>query len=1229
MLNWIILFSLKNRAIVLIGAVVVMVSGFIQLREMPVDVFPDLNRPTVTIMTESAGLAPEEVEVLVTRPIEFLLNGATGVKRVRSASGIGLSIVWVEFDWGTDIFRDRQIVSEKLQLARERLPKDTNPVMAPISSIMGEIRLLGLRSTAELKTPDEQIAKAMELRTLGEFTLRNRLLAVEGVSQITVMGGVLKQYQVVTSPARLAAQNVTLDQLVAAAKKANVIAGGGIVVRSPKESLLRISGQSLTLEEIENTPVLWREPMPVRIKDVAEVRFGGPIKRGDGSAWVKLEPDVNAAVRESQPHGHTASAAHGNDHDDKSANEHEEGLADESHTTTTLSGGPAVIMTVQKQPNADTLALDRRIDEVLESLQKELPPDVVIERRIFKQADFIDAAVENVTEAVRDGALWVVVVLFLLIGNFRTSLSSLTSMPLSILLTILVFHWFGITINTMTLGGVAVAIGDLVDDSIVDIENIYRRLKENRQLPLGQQRPPLDVIYDASCEVRNSIVYATFIVILVMFPLFSMAGLEGRMFAPLGVAYITSLLCSLVVSLTFTPAFGSVLLSRAKLLDDNADPLALRWLKRLDAALLRFTLRNATLILSGVAVLVILSCASILWMGGEFLPPFNEGTLTISLRMEPGTSLDESQRIAARAERSILDVPEVLSVSRRTGRAELDEHAEGVNSSEIDVSLAEHSPPKPGWGYAALRLVPIAHLWGFDSVGRPREDVIADVRDRISNIPGAAVNVGQPISHRLDHMMSGIRAQIAVKIFGPDLRELRTAAYNIQERMQPIPGIVDLQIEPQVEISQIRLRVKRDEAARYGLAPGDVADLLETAYKGQVVSQVLDEDRYFGLVVWYDEASRSDPENINETILETPSGRRVALGQVAEVLDTTGPNTLNRENVQRRIVVFCNVQGRDLASVVAEIKTAVAPIEESLRQLPGSYYVEFSGQFEAQQQANRRLAILGSLSIVGVFLLLCKSLDSWRAALQVLVNIPLAAFGSVLTLLVVNRPEWAALQVAPWWDWPRVWISATSLSVAHWVGFITLIGVVSRNGIMMISHYIHLMQHEGETFSEHMIIRGSLERLAPVMMTAMTSFIGLLPLLFGAGQTGKEILYPLALVVFGGMLTSTILDQVVTPALFFKFGRRVYERPSQVGFPATVAELTRASVAQVAQEACDVKVKQASQSQADCDDTVQSVCDAECGEGRRGRAAIPGGPQSDIPSLANSVGQEAKRPASN
>ena len=1096
MLNAIIAFSLKNRGFVLIAAIAVLVYGGYTLSEMPVDVFPDLNRPTVTVMTEAPGLAPEEVEVLVTRPIEYLLNGATGVQRVRSASGIGLSIVWVEFDWGTDIYRDRQIVAEKMQIARERLPGDVNPVMAPISSIMGEIMLLGLRST---KPPSDEAAEGelnMELRTLGEFTVRNRLLAVEGVSQVTVMGGTLKQYQIITSPARLAAQNITLEQLTTAAEKANVLAGGGIMVRSPKESLIRISGQSLTLEEIENTPIVWRNQRAVLLKEVADVRFGGPVKRGDGSVLVR-EGDK-------------------------------------------IEGGSAVILAVQKQPNADTLKLDRQIGTVLEELQRDLPEGIVIEDRIFKQADFIEAAVENVVEAIRDGAIWVVVVLFIFMWNFRTSISSLTAMPISILLTVLIFRWFGISINTMTLGGIAVAIGDLVDDSIVDIENIYRRLKENRQKPVPEDA--IKVIYDASCEVRNSIVYATLIVVLVVFPLFSMAGLEGRMFAPLGVAYMTSLLASLVVSLTITPVLASYLLPKARFLEEKGDPFVLRVLKSATSVMLRWTLRHANLVLGGTVAMVGVAMLALFWMGGEFLPPFNEGTFTISFQTEPGTSLDESQRLAQRAEMLLMEIPEVISISRRTGRAELDEHAEGVNSSEIDVRVQEYRRPKSGWRAAVLRLIPIAHLWGFETTGRPREQVLAEIRDRITSIPSIKANIGQPISHRLDHIMSGVRAQIAVKVFGSDLRELRNASQDVYTAMSQVRGVVDLQLEPQVEVSQVRLQVRREDAARYGLAPGDVAALLETAYKGRVVSQVLDDDRYFGLVVWYDEDSRNDPDVIQQTILDTPSGRKVSLGEVADVLDTTGPNTLNREHVQRRIVVFCNVESRDLASVVGEIKNLAKPIEERLRTLPGNYHIEFGGQFEAQQQANLRLLVLGSVSVIGVFLLLTRCLGSWRAALQVLANIPLAALGSVVTLLIVNQPTTEALQAAEWWQLPQVWISASSLSVAHWVGFITLIGIVSRNGIMMISHYIHLMEHEGEVFGEDMIIRGSLERLAPVMMTAATSFIGLLPLLFGAGQTGKEILYPLALVVFGGMLTSTVLDQVVTPALFFRFGRNIFVR---------------------------------------------------------------------------------------
>ncbi len=1130
MLDSIIRFSLHNRAVVAIASLLVMLVGASLLRTMPVDVFPDLNRPTVTIMTEAPGLAPEEVEVLVTRPIEMLLNGATGVKRVRSSSAIGLSIIWVEFDWGTDIFIDRQIVNEKLQLAQSKLPPGTNPTLAPISSIMGEIMLIVLRSDLKFTSAEEADQKAMELRTLGEFTVRNRLLAIEGVSQVSVMGGVLKQYQVLTSPARLAAHNVTLAQLTDAAAKANVIAGGGVMNRGEKESLLRIQGQSLTLEEVAATPILWRDQIPIRIGDVAEVKFGGPIKRGDAAAVVKVEPNVNFAVDEAEEYAHLNDGAHypinGSDRVG-----HSHGKPYRS-----LRGGMAVMLTVQKQPEADTVKLDRRISEVLTSLQNELPTDVKIESEVFRQSHFIEAAVDNVSEAVRDGAIWVVVILFLLMGNFRTSISSLTSMPLSIMLTVIVFYLFGITINTMTLGGIAIAIGDLVDDSIVDVENIYRRLRENMQLPIADQRSAMEIVFSASSEIRNSIVYATLIVILVVIPLFVMSGIEGRLFVPLGVAYIIALLCSLVVSLTFTPVLASVLLPRAPFLANKREPFLMHWLKFWDERLLRWTLNRPRSVLFAVSILVLLSCVTLPWMGGEFLPSFNEGTATINLRLEPGTSLTESQRIASRVESILLEVPEVLSVARRTGRAELDEHAEGVNNTEFEVRFAEYKTEKDGWTNTILRAIPIAHLYSFEYHGRPQEQVVADIRSRISSIPGAAVNIGQPISHRLDHMVSGIRAQIAVKAFGPDLRELRTIAYDIQSRMQKIPGVVDLQIEPQIEISQLQMRVKREEASRYGLTPGDVAEILETAFKGKVVSQVIEEDKFFNMVVWYDEDSRRDPNVIEETILETPSGAKVALSQVAQILDTTGPNVLNREHVQRRVAVFCNVQGRDLASVVTDIKRALEPIEASTRRLPGEYHLDYSGQFEAQQQATIRLWGFAILSIVGVYLLLTKALGSQRYAIQVIANVPLAAIGAIVALLIVNRPDASQFAGQAWYNWPAVWVQATHLSLAHWVGFITLTGIVSRNGIMMISHYHHLMTVDGMPFGKEMIIRGSLERLAPVLMTAMTSFVGLIPLLFGYGEPGKEILYPLSIVLFGGMIASTVLDQIVTPALFYLLG---------------------------------------------------------------------------------------------
>ena len=608
---------------------------------------------------------------------------------------------------------------------------------------------------------------------------------------------------------------------------------------------------------------------------------------------------------------------------------------------------------------------------------------------------------------------------------------------------------------------------------------------------------------------------------------------------------MVTLVASLAVSLTITPVMASYLLPQARFLQHKEDPLLVRWLKRFDARLLKLALRHAYLVLAVVAVLVVISSATIFWMGGEFLPPFNEGTLVIAAEAPPATSLEESDRIGRLIENSLRQIPEVTHTSRRTGRAEQDEHAENVNFSEIDVGLLEPQVPKPGFFYAVVRAVPGLHGLGVEHQGRPREEVLADVRDRLSEVPGVLCNIGQPISHRLDHIMSGIRAQIAVKLYGPDLPVLRSQAEDIRDLMAAVPGVVDLRVEPQVEIPQVRVTVLRNEAIRYGLSPGDVAHALETALQGTTVSQVLEGQRTFDLVVWFDEQSRNDIDVIRSTLIATPSGAPVALGTVAEVIATTGPNTVNRENVMRRIVVQANVADRDLAGVVADIQAAVGA--NVVPKLPQGYFVEYGGQFEAQQQANARLLVLGAFSLVGIFLLLCKCLGSWRGAVQVMVNIPLAAIGSVAALLIVNRPSLEALQAVNFWEWPRVWIEATSLSVAHWVGFVTLVGIVCRNGIMMISHYIHLMKHEGEKFDEQMIVRGSLERLSPVLMTALTATIGLVPLALGAGQTGKEILAPLAVVVIGGLLSSTLLDQIVTPALFFKFGRKVYEHRFDVG----------------------------------------------------------------------------------
>ena len=1028
MLNRIIEFSLRNRLLVVCAAALLFVYGTFVVINIPVDVLPDLNRPTVTIFTEAPGLAPEEVESLVTFKLETLVNGSSGVQRVRSASGIGLSLVFVEFDWGTDIYKDRQIVSEKLQGAGEQLPKGVIPVMGPISSIMGEIMLVGMTSEGE-KRP------AYEVRSLADWTVRQRLLSIPGISQVTVIGGGRQQYQVLTNPTRLKQYGVTLEEVTKAVEQANQNTAGGFLLRPDTEALIRNIGRVQSLEDIADSVVKVSGGVPIFVKQVATVQFGRGVLRGDAS--------VNAA--------------------------------------------PAVILSIQKQPGANTVELSAKVDAALKELQRTLPADVKINSEVFRQERFIKAAVNNVKDALRDGAILVTIILFLFLLNFRTTAISLTAIPLSFIVAGLILNAFGFTVNTMTLGGLAVAIGELVDDSVVDVENVFRRLRENRHSQ--SPKPTLSVIYHASSEVRNSIVFATIIVFIVFLPIFALQGVEGKIFMPLGLAYVISLAASLVVSLTVTPAMCAFLLPKAKVMDNEKDSFLIRFLKKYDEKLVRTALRHPNVIMISATILVLIAGGLFTAMGKEFLPPFNEGTFTVNAALRPGTSLAESNRIGQSIEKTLLSIPSVKGTGRRTGRAELDDHAEGVNNSEIEVE------PK--------------------AEGTRKDALAADIRKHLAAYPGVNVNIGQPISHRIDHLLSGVRAQIAVKIFGDDLGALRRAAGQVRDQMASVLGVVDLSVEQQIEIPQVRINIDRREAARYGLSVGQIAEALETAFNGRVVSQILQGQRTYDLVVWFDEASRSDISAVRSTLIDTPTGVKVPIGQVARIIESTGANTINRENVQRRIVVQANAQGRDLNSVIQEIQTKVARNVK----LPEGYFVEYGGQFESQQSASKRLVVLGLFSIIGVFLALYMAFKSVRSALQIMVNLPLALVGGVVA----------------------IFLTGGTLSIASMVGFITLFGIATRNGIMMVSHYIHLMREEGETFGEEMIVRGTLERLAPVLMTALVAALGLVPLALGAGQTGKEIQHPLAVVILGGLITSTLLDQLVTPALFLRFGRKEWE----------------------------------------------------------------------------------------
>lgn len=1028
MFDRIILFSLRNRLFVVAGAALLLVYGGSVILGLPVDVFPDLNRPTVTILSEAPGLAPEEVETLVSLPIETMLNGAPGVERVRSTSGIGLSVVTAEFAWGTDIYRDRQLVGEKLQLAAERLPQGVTPSMGPVSSIMGEILLLGLESSTGETSP-------MEMRTLADWVVRQRLLTIPGVSQVIPIGGGVKQYQVRVSPRRLAALGLSLKEVEHAVGASNENTTGGYLEAQSQEYLIRNIGRLRNPEQLLNTVVATRNGVPVLLKEVGSVGVGTLVKRGDGS----------------------------------------------------IDGKPAVILSVQKQPGASTIDLTQSIEAALEELQPSLPKDVRI-RTLFKQASFIEAAIRNVEEALRDGAILVMIVLFLFLLNFRTTAITLTAIPLSFMTAAVVFRLFDISINTMTLGGLAIAIGELVDDAIVNVENVFRRLRENRHA--AEPRPVLEVVYRASSEVRNSIVYATVLVVLVFLPLFALSGIEGRLFAPLGIAYVVSILASFVVSLTVSPALCLYLLPKARVMAEEKDSFLVRHLKKWDRRLLHATLPRPGLVIGGAIVLVLAAGSLIPLMGREFLPPFNEGTATINVIAAPGTSLSESNRVGTIAEQQLLTVPEVVSTGRRTGRAELDEHAEGVHYSEIDVD--------------------------FRRSKRSRDEVLNEIRARMAEIPGVFINIGQPISHRLDHLLSGVRAQIAVKLFGNDLDQLRAKAAEIQAAMATVGGVVDLQTEKQVLVPQIRIEGDRVALARYGLNVGELNEELETALNGRIVSQVLEGQRTFDLLVRYDDQSRGSLEAIRGALIDTPSGAKVPLSELATVEDSRGPNVIQHENVQRRIVISANVSGRDLGRVVEEIQEKVA----AQVKLPTGYFLSYGGQFESQQSATRLIGILSLFSLAAMFLVLYAHFRSVPIVLQILLNIPLALVGSVVA----------------------IFLTGGTFSVASLVGFITLTGIASRNTIMMVSHYLHLMKEEGERFDMNMVVRGSLERLVPVLMTALTAGLALIPLVLSKGDPGKEILYPVATVILGGLISSTLLDMIVTPAVFYRFGRRSAEK---------------------------------------------------------------------------------------
>lgn len=1023
MLDKITKICLENRLIIMAASLLLFIAGIYITMQMKVDVFPDLTAPTVTIMTDAHGMAPEEVETLITYPIESAINGATGVRRIRSSSTFGMSTVYVEFDWGTDIYRARQVVNEKLQFVSASLPQGMTPVLAPISSIMGEIMYLGLRSERH---------SLMEVKEIADFVVRKRLLSVPGVSQVVVIGGETKQYQVNIDPRKLSAYGVSVNEVIGAVKNTNENFSAGVMKSAGQDYLIRGIGRVKSISDIETAAVAVRKGVPVLVRDVSVVNVSPAFKIGDAS--------VNAK--------------------------------------------PAVVLAVQKHPDANTVELTRRLEKTLEEIRKTLPEDMVIDTDIFKQADFIERAISNVQRVVIEGGILVIAIILIFLGNIRATVISVTAMPLSLIFAIFVLRYFDITINTMTLGGMAIAIGVIVDDAIVYVENVFRRLNENHHRPEAVRHSPLKVIFDASREIRSPIINATLIIIVVFVPLFFLSGIEGRLLRPLGISYMVSIGASLIVALTITPAMCAYLLRKGKFLEESGESLLVRWLKKAYKPVLDFSIKKPTTVIAASAIAFVLSLVPLFFIGRSFLPNFNEGSLTVMIATAPGTSLEKSTEIGTLAEQILLKHPNVTKTSRKTGRGELDEHGKPANASEIEV--------------------------GLEMKDRSLQDVLGELRDEMTAIPGTIITFGQPISHRIDHMLSGATANIAVKIFGPELFRLRAIAEDVRTEMSQVNGIADLSVEQQADISQLRISPRRSEISKYGMSIVQVAEAAEVAMSGMVVSKTLEGDRVFDVLVKYDDSARKDIDSIRSTLIDTPSGMKVPLGSVADIFSAKGPNSISRENVQRKIIVQANVSGRDLRGVYEDVKSR---IEDNLK-LPPSYYIEYGGQFQSEAEASRMISILSILSMLAIFLILYMEFGSFKTAGLVMVNLPLALIGGIIVILLTSR----------------------EISIASIVGFITLFGIAARNGILLVSHYLHLIKEEGKSL-RIAVYQGSMERLRPVIMTALTAGLALVPFAISADKPGNEILSPLATVILGGLISSTALNMIVIPSLYVKFGK--------------------------------------------------------------------------------------------